>query len=158
MNDAVPSVAEADSLDFAAELSRLRGMIAAGVEAADPELRPALAWQFGPGAKGFRPLTVFACYRACHGGPIPERVIRRAFMVELFHNVSLIIDDILDRSPTRRGRATLHARFGELTALMASGYIVADGYADLRDDPEAAGLFSELLKRLAAAECLQWRL
>ena len=78
--------------------------------------------------------------------------------MELFHNVSLIIDDILDRSPTRRGRATLHARFGELAALMTSGYIVADGYADLRDDPDAAALFSELLKRLAVAECMQWRL
>ena len=158
MNDAVESVADERALDFAAELARLRQMIAAWVKAADPEMRPALDWQFGPGAKGFRPLTVFACYRACHAGPIPEQVIRRAFMVELFHNVSLIVDDILDRSPTRRGRATLHARFGELTALMASGYIVADGYADLRDDPEAAGLFSELLKRLAVAECMQWRL
>lgn len=155
MNDAVQDIS---ALDFAEELASLRRMLAAWAARADPEMRPALAWQFGPGAKGFRPLTVFTCYRALNPGPIPERILRRALLVELFHNVSLIIDDILDRSPTRRGRATLHARFGELTALMTSGYIVADGYADLRDDPDAAALFSELLKRLAVAECMQWRL
>jgi geranylgeranyl pyrophosphate synthase len=156
MNDAVPEAATA--LDFAPELAQLRAMLAAWTARADPEMRPALAWQLGPGAKGFRPLTVFACYRAGHAGPIPERILRRALLVELFHNVSLIIDDILDRSPTRRGRATLHARFGELTALMTSGYIVADAYAALREDPDATALFSELLKRLAVAECMQWRL
>ena len=73
----------------------------------------------------------------------------------MFH---LIIDDILDRSDTRRGRPTMHTRFGELNALMVSGYIVADGYAQLGDDLHAIGLFSELLKRLGVAECMQWRL
>ena len=81
-----------------------------------------------------------------------------ALVIELFHNVSLVIDDIVDRSDTRRGRATLHTRFGELSALMTSGYIVADGYKQLGDDLQAIGLFSELLKRLGVAECLQWRL
>ena len=81
-----------------------------------------------------------------------------ALVIELFHNVSLIIDDILDRSDMRRGRSTLHTQFGELNALMTSGYIVADGYTQLGDDLRAIGLFSELLKRLGVAECMQWRL
>ena len=45
-----------------------------------------------------------------------------------------LIDDIVDRSDTRRGRATLHIRFGELNALMTTGYIVAEGYLQLRGD------------------------
>jgi geranylgeranyl pyrophosphate synthase len=69
-----------------------------------------------------------------------------------------VIDDIVDRSPKRRGRATMHRRFGELTALMTAGYIVARGYLRLGDDLEAIALSSELLKRLAVAECMQWRL
>ena len=81
-----------------------------------------------------------------------------AVVVEFFHNVSLVIDDIVDRSPERRGRATLHTRFGELNALMVSGYIVAEGYRYLGADLEAIALFSELLKRLGVAECMQWRL
>ena len=84
--------------------------------------------------------------------------MQSALVIELFHNVSLIIDDIVDRSPTRRGRATMHTKFGELSALMTSGYIVAEGYLQLKDDLVGISLFSELLKRLGVAECMQWRL
>jgi geranylgeranyl pyrophosphate synthase len=110
------------------------------------------------GSKYFRPLTIFSSYRAVDQGPIPERIMQSALVIELFHNVSLVIDDIVDRSPTRRGRATMHTKFGELSALMTSGYIVAEGYLQLKDDLTGIALFSELLKRLAVAECLQWRL
>ncbi len=41
---------------------------------------------------------------------------------------------------------------------MVSGYIVADGYQQLGDDLQGVALFSELLRRLAVAECMQWRL
>ena len=148
-----------DALGFAAEMAELRERIAAWVAACDPEMREALEWQFIGGSKYFRPLTIFACHRAVHGpGPIPARIMTSALVIELFHNVSLVIDDIVDRSPERRGRATMHARFGELSALMVSGYIVAEGYLRLGDDLEAVALFSELLKRLGVAECMQWRL
>jgi geranylgeranyl pyrophosphate synthase len=139
------------ALGYADEMSVLRQRIAAWVDIADPEMREALEWQFLSGSKYFRPLTVFACYRSIIPGPIPESIMTSAMVIEFFHNVSLVIDDIVDRSNTRRGRATLHARFGELNALMASGYIVADGYLYLRDDVQAIGFFS------GVAECMQWR-
>ncbi len=146
------------ALGFSVEMATLRQRIAAWVAACDPEMREALEWQFLSGSKYFRPLTIFACYRSMVPGRIPERIMTSALVIELFHNVSLVIDDIVDRSDTRRGRATLHTRFGELSALMTSGYIVADGYKQLGDDLQAIGLFSELLKRLGVAECMQWRL
>ena len=146
------------ALGFTDEMRILRQRIAAWVETCDLEMREALEWQFLAGSKYFRPLTIFACYRSLIPGPIPERIISSAVVIEFFHNVSLVIDDIVDRSPERRGRATLHTRFGELNALMVSGYIVADGYRYLGADLQAIGLFSELLKRLGVAECMQWRL
>jgi geranylgeranyl pyrophosphate synthase len=146
------------ALGFTEEMAKLRRRIAAWIESCDTEVREALEWQFFAGAKYFRPLTIFACHRSIIPGPIPEPIMTSALVIEFFHNVSLIIDDILDRSDTRRGRPTMHIRFGELNALMVSGYIVADGYAQLGDDLHAIGLFSELLKRLGVAECMQWRL
>ncbi len=146
------------ALGFTDEMRILRQRIAAWVESCDLEMREALEWQFLAGSKYFRPLTIFACYRSLFPGPIPERIISSAVVIEFFHNVSLVIDDIVDRSSERRGRATLHTRFGELNALMVSGYIVADGYRYLGADLQAIGLFSELLKRLGVAECMQWRL
>jgi geranylgeranyl pyrophosphate synthase len=49
-------------------------------------------------------------------------------------------------------------KFGRLPALMASGYLVADAFDAFAEDPFAIRHLSELLRRLAAAECLQWRL
>jgi len=153
------SASVVDALGFADDMAVLRGQIAAWVASCDGEMRTALEWQFLEGSKYFRPLTIFACYRAMHGpGPIPQKIMTSALVIELFHNMSLIIDDIVDRSPERRGRATMHTQFGELAALMTSGYIVAEGYLQLGDDLQAIALFSELMKRLGVAECMQWRL
>ena len=146
-----------DALGFSAEMAILRQRIASWVRGCDHEMQEALNWQFLSGSKYFRPLTIFSCYRSLIPGPIPEQIITSALVIELFHNVSLIIDDIVDRSEERRGRATLHTKFGELDALMVSGYIVAEGYLQLGQDFQAIALFSELLKRLGVAECMQWR-
>ena len=153
---AAPAVSAA--LGFDVEIGCLRERIADWVAGCHEEMRAALAWQFLGASKYFRPLTVFACYRAVHDGPIPLHIMNSALVVEFFHNVSLIIDDIVDKSPLRRGQATLHRRFGELSALMTAGYIVADGYLRLREDWQAIELLSELMKRLGVAECMQWRL
>lgn len=145
-------------LGFEAEIERLETEIEKWIGEASEEMRDALQWQFQGGSKYFRPLTIFCCHRALTGQPVTDGVIRSAMVLEMFHNVSLIIDDILDRSRYRRRKLTLHCRFGNLTALMTSGYIVADGFASVVDDPFDIGLLSELLKRLGVAECMQWRL
>jgi geranylgeranyl pyrophosphate synthase len=147
-----------DALGFTPEIKRVQEMLDGWIAGADAEMQPLLRWQFVANSKYFRPLTIFSCHRAVSGQSTPEQVIRSAAVLEMMHNVSLIIDDILDKSDTRRGKATLHTKFGQLPALMASGYIVADGYRISADDPHDIGLFSELLRRLGVAECLQWRL
>jgi geranylgeranyl pyrophosphate synthase len=145
-------------LNFEPEMRELRGQIARWIDQSDTEMHEALKWQFVAGSKYFRPLTIFSCYRAMHQGEVPASIIRGALLIELFHNVSLVIDDIVDQSKYRREQLTLHSKFGQLTALMTSGYIVADGYRVAGDDLQASNLLSELLKRLAVAECMQWRL
>jgi geranylgeranyl pyrophosphate synthase len=146
------------ALGFTNEMAILRERIGHWAATRDPEIRAELEWQFMSGSKYFRPLTLFACYRSMNPGPIPDHIMTSALVVEMFHNMTLIIDDILDRSDERRGRATLHTKFGELNALMVSGYIVADGYEQLGGDLQAIRLISELVKRLGIAECMQWRL
>lgn len=146
------------SLGFADEIARMQRLLQAWIAETGPDIRPLLEWQFVAGSKYFRPLTIFACYRGAVGGDIPDTMIRSAAVLEMMHNMSLVIDDILDASDERRGKATLHARFGQLRALMASGYIVAEGYRMSADDPHDIALFSDLVKRLGVAECAQWRL
>ena len=159
------------ALGFEEEMARLRQVIQDWVRQSDREMHELLDWQFGAGSKYFRPLTLFACHRATTGQPITRGLIHAALAVEMFHNMTLVVDDILDKSPQRRGKATMHTRFGELQALMCSGWIVADGY-DIVTDPRAyepgemspplvrlnVQLLSELVKRLGVAEVMQWRL
>src|SRR3954470_8855885 len=139
------------------EVQSLRERISAWLEDADPELRDSLKWAFAGTPKHFRPVTLFACRRAV-GGPAGREAIELAFAMELMHNMSLIVDDVLDESDERRGIATVERKFGRLSALMASGYLVADAFAAVAGDAFAVHHLAELLRRLGAAECLQWRL
>lgn len=159
------------SLGLGAEMDRLRLTIGQWAGQTDAEMQEFMRWQFDAGSKYFRPLTLFSCHRALSRAPVGSGLIHAALAVEMFHNMTLIVDDIVDRSDTRRGKPTMHARYGELQALMVSGYIVADGY-DIVCNPAAydpgeydpqlvrlnVQLLSELVKRLGVAECLQWRL
>jgi geranylgeranyl pyrophosphate synthase len=156
------SVATADDviaqLGAQREIELVRARIAAWLEQVDDELREPLEWTFKGTQKHFRPLTMFACHRAAHATAVPREAVELAFVVELVHNMSLIIDDILDASDERRGIATIHTKFGRLSAMMASGYLVADAFAAVAGDPFAVHAVAELIRRLGSAECLQWRL
>lgn len=148
----------AHTLGLAEEIGRLQSMIVDWVENSDTELIPLLRWQLISSPKYFRPLTIFSCQRAMNTGKATLEVFQSALALELFHNVSLIIDDILDRSRRRRGRLTLHCRFGGLPGLMAAGFITAGGFKLVADDAYSVRLLSDLMQRLGVAECLQWRL
>ncbi|HUE26413.1 MAG TPA: polyprenyl synthetase family protein, partial [Solirubrobacteraceae bacterium] len=139
------------------EIALLRERLDRWLESVDPELREPLRWALAGRPKHFRPLTVFACRRAV-GEPVDERTVELAFSIELLHNMTLVVDDVLDGSPERRGVPTLERRFGTLPTLMSAGYLVADAFAVCADDQFAVSHLAELLRRLGSAECLQWRL
>lgn len=146
------------SLEFEEEIKTLKEFLFAWIDRCDSEIRELLDWQFLGESKFFRPVTIFACYQAVSTKPVSEEVIRSAAVLEIIHNVSLIIDDILDRSRFRRGKLTLHCRFGSLPALMTSGYITAEAFKLLDTDALGIELIADLIKRLGVAECVQWRL
>ena len=143
---------------FDAELDALRTFLRNWADNGHREVKPLLDWQFLGRSKYFRPVTLFACHAAMSDEPVGDATIRAAAAIEMVHNVSLIVDDILDRSRYRRGVLTLHCRFGLLPALMTSGYITADAYEIVDWNPFAVRRLSELYRRLAVAETLQWRL
>jgi geranylgeranyl pyrophosphate synthase len=147
-----------DLLGLTGDLDRLHDFIGEWIEACDPEVQPMVQRQLSARAKYFRPVTVFACYHAMTTKPLTARVLRAAAAIELIHNVSLIVDDILDRSRYRRGELSLHCRYGFLPALMTSGYIGFAAPQLVASDAYTVRLLAELMQRLGAAECFQWRL
>lgn len=51
-----------------------------------------------------------------------------AAAIELFHNFTLIHDDIMDKAPLRRNQPTVHAKYGESTALLAGDVMLIVAY------------------------------
>lgn len=51
-----------------------------------------------------------------------------AAAIELFHNFTLIHDDIMDKAPLRRGMPTVHAKYGEPTALLGGDVMLVVAY------------------------------
>ena len=60
--------------------------------------------------------------------PIEEDAWQMAMAIELFHNFTLIHDDIMDRAPLRRGMATVHEKFGSATAILTGDVMMVVGY------------------------------
>jgi geranylgeranyl pyrophosphate synthase len=145
-------------LGLTGDLDRLHDFISEWIDGCDTEVQPMVRRQLSGRAKYFRPMTVFACYRAMTTKPLSARVLRAAAAVELVHNASLIVDDILDRSRYRRGQLSLHCRYGFLPALMTSGYIGFAASQLVATDAYSVRLVADLMQRLGAAECFQWRL
>lgn len=68
------------------------------------------------GGKRTRPLLLFLSFYA-FGGKMQKDVIKQAALIEMFHNFTLIHDDIEDNSKFRRGKPTLHIEYGTPMAL-----------------------------------------
>ncbi len=54
-----------------------------------------------------------------------------ATAIELFHNFTLIHDDIMDNAPLRRGMETVHKKFGDNTALLAGDVMMVAAYENI---------------------------
>lgn len=67
------------------------------------------------GGKRIRPVLTLACASACGGEE--DAALPYAVAIELFHNFTLIHDDLEDRSPMRRGKPTVHEEFGDAIAI-----------------------------------------
>jgi geranylgeranyl diphosphate synthase, type II len=60
-----------------------------------------------------------------------------ATAIELFHNFTLVHDDIMDKAPLRRGVETVHKKFGDNTALLAGDVMLVRCYDYLNEIPAA---------------------
>ena len=77
------------------------------------------------GGKRLRPLLVLAACEAVGGNP--QAALRSACAVELIHAYSLVHDDMpcMDNDVLRRGKPTVHVKFGEAQALLAGDALQA---------------------------------
>ena len=82
-----------------------------------PGLYEPIRYTLSAGGKRLRPLLCLASCQAC--GVDPEEAINQAWGIEMFHNFTLLHDDVMDRADTRRGRPTVHIKWNEATAILS---------------------------------------
>lgn len=86
------------------------------------------------GGKRLRPMLTLASCQAF--GADPEAALNQAVGIEMFHNFTLLHDDVMDRADMRRGRATVHVRWNDSTAILSGdAMLTLAGILVVRDCP-----------------------
>lgn len=96
----------------------------------------------GIGGKRFRPvllLMTYELYRADYEFALPL-----AHAMEVFHNFTLVHDDIMDEADKRRGRETVHIKYGVPTAILSGDVMLLHTYK-LMDCYRGHAGFSEII-------------
>lgn len=86
------------------------------------------------GGKRIRPvLLLLAC--EAFGGDATQ-AMPAALAVEMFHNFTLLHDDIMDNAVVRRGKPSVYAKWGSNVAILSGDAMMIEAYKLLRDVPE----------------------
>lgn len=105
--------------------------------------------------KQLRPQLVLLSAALTHG--ITDKTIQTAVALELLHTATLIHDDVVDNSPTRRGKAAVHEHWSNKVAVLVGDYILAQVINiidDLRCTP-ITHVVAQMGKNLCSGELTQ---
>ncbi|NLF29636.1 MAG: polyprenyl synthetase family protein [Planctomycetes bacterium] len=122
------------------------------------ELAEAMRYAVLGGGKRLRPAMVLLAARAVHsGGRLPADPLPAAVAMELVHTYSLVHDDLpaMDDDDLRRGRPTVHVRYGQAMAILVGDALLTEAFSLLARrvaDPAVAIALVGELARGAGAE------
>ena len=118
-----------------------------------PSLAGPMRYAVLDGGKRLRPLLVLAASQAVSG--MPEAAMRAACAVELIHAYSLVHDDMpcMDNDVLRRGKPTVHVRYGQASAMLAGDALQALAFELLTPGDESVpmAMQARLCRMLARA-------
>lgn len=114
---------------------------------------------FGPiryllslGGKRIRPILALSVCKA-EGGSSSD-AIPASIAVELFHNFTLMHDDIMDNAPLRRGRQTVHEKYSENAAILSGDALFTAAYQAIElASPDAMLQLLKLLNKTSMEVC-----
>jgi len=95
------------------------------------ELYEPITYIMSLGGKRFRPLLTLLA--ASIFDTDIEKAVKPAMAVEVFHNFTLMHDDIMDRAPLRRGMPTVHEKWNANTAILSGDVMLIRAYDLLLD-------------------------
>ncbi|MFT4834063.1 MAG: geranylgeranyl diphosphate synthase type II [Marinoscillum sp.] len=110
------------------------------------ELYEPISYIMSLGGKRMRPLLVLLGYQLTKDNA--QEVVHEAMAVEVFHNFTLMHDDIMDDAPLRRGMPTVHEKWNSTVAILSGDTMLVKAYdmlltLDKEILPEALRLFNK---------------
>ncbi len=101
------------------------------------------------GGKRLRPLLALMGYELFDEDI--SKALPIAAAVEIFHNFTLLHDDIMDQAPLRRGKPTVHAKYGINTGILSGDVMVIFAYEFLNKIPHPKPL--SIFNKMAIEVC-----
>ena len=115
------------------DLAHLRGKV-------DNLLFEVLEYSLFNGGKRIRPFLSILASRICSGGEVSADVYRLSCAFEYLHAATLLHDDIIDNSDTRRGSPSVFKQFGQTPAILAGDFLLAHCMRIIGERTGQAGL------------------
>ena len=98
-----------------------------------PRLYDPVRYTMESGGKRLRPLLVLMATNLFKEDITPA--IQPALGIEMYHNFTLLHDDVMDKAPERRGRATVHVKWDDNTAILSGDAMQALAYQLIAETP-----------------------
>ena len=90
------------------------------------ELYEPISYLMQLGGKRMRPVLVLVSTELFGGDVL--KALDAAIGIELFHNFTLMHDDIMDKAPLRRGNPTVHVKWNESAAILSGDVMFVEAY------------------------------
>jgi geranylgeranyl diphosphate synthase type II len=139
------------------DLIRYRDAFVRALELAVPHSEPAGLYEpvkyiLNLGGKRIRPLLTLMSAEVF--GANISRALPAAMAVELFHNFSLIHDDIMDGAPLRRGKETVHTKWDLNTGILSGDAMLILAYQYFESyEPQTFQVLAKLFSKTALQVC-----
>lgn len=115
------------------------------------ELYEPIRYIISLGGKRLRPVLVLLAYKLFKDDH--EAILDQALAVEVFHNFTLMHDDIMDDAPLRRGKQTVHEKWNSSTAILSGDVMLVRAYDLLLDAPGDLRAIIKAFNECAAGVC-----
>ncbi|XP_078090136.1 all trans-polyprenyl-diphosphate synthase PDSS1 isoform X2 [Mustelus asterias] len=130
--------------------------------AVSSDLKDICDYYFDGKGKAFRPMIVILMGKACNLHHSKNRKLLKSqhsigMIVEMIHTASLVHDDVIDGSDTRRGKITVNKIWGERKAILAGDFVLSTASVALArlGNNAVVSIFTQAIEDLVRGEFMQ---
>ncbi|XP_041040585.1 decaprenyl-diphosphate synthase subunit 1 isoform X2 [Carcharodon carcharias] len=130
--------------------------------AVSSDLKEICDYYFDGKGKAFRPMIVVLMAKACNLHHSKNRNLLKSqhsigMIVEMIHTASLVHDDVIDGSDTRRGKITVNKIWGERKAILAGDFVLSAASVALArlGNNSVVSMFTQAIEDLVRGEFMQ---